>query len=138
VTEPAPPISNLSDEALQVLLSRSARNCLIIGVVGFAAIAIGGAGWRTGALFLIGALISSASIFEWQRLVRLINSGMRDRQTPRGAGAAIVFILLRLAIFAAVIYVSLKCFRGAPIALVCGLGLAVATLTWEALRLLRG
>jgi hypothetical protein len=137
VTEQAPILANLTDEALQVLLSRSARNCLILGLIGFAGIAIG-SGWRTGALFFTGALISSASIFEWQRLVRLINARMRQQQTPRGASAAIVFILLRLAIFAAVIYVSLKCFQGAPIALVCGLGLAVATLTWEALRLLRG
>jgi hypothetical protein len=137
VTEPAPSIANLSEQALHLLLNRAIRNCLILGGLVFLALAVA-AGWRTGALFLSGALISAASIFEWQRLVRLINARAKNESNPRGAGAAIVFILLRLALFGAAIYVSLKCFQGSPIALVCGLGLAVATLTWEALRLLRG
>jgi hypothetical protein len=132
-----PPIANLSDEALQALLSRAIRNTLILGLLAAAAVSIS-AGWRTGALLVTGALISAASIFEWQRLVRLMNARMRNPAQTRGTGAAIVFILLRLAIFGAAIYVSLKCFQGSPIALVCGLSLAVATLTWEALRLLRG
>jgi hypothetical protein len=101
-----------------------------------------GAEWGTGALFFVGSLISAASIYEWQRLVRLINS----RNTPqeggqkpgRGAGVAVAFILLRLVLFAGVIYGSLKCFQGSLLALLCGLSLAVATLSWEALRMLRG
>jgi hypothetical protein len=63
---------------------------------------------------------------------------MRNQAVPRGVGLSIAFILLRLVVFGAVIYGSLKCFRGSPIALVCGLSLAVITLTWEALKLLRG
>jgi hypothetical protein len=137
MTGEASPIANLSDQALQVLLQQAIRNALILGFLGFVVLAFA-SGWRTGALFLTGALISAASIFEWQRLVRVINASMRNQTQPRGAGAAIVFILLRLVLFGAAIYVSLKCFQGSPIALVCGLGLAVATLTWEALRLLRG
>jgi len=137
MTDEASPIANLSDQALQVLLQQAIRNTLILGFLGFAVLAFA-SGWRTGALFLTGALISAASIFEWRRLVRLVNARMRNQTQPRGAGAAIVFILLRLALFGAAIYGSLKCFQGSPIALVCGLGLAVATLTWEALRLLRG
>lgn len=131
----------LTDETLQTLLRRAFRNTLVFGLAASIVLAIA-AGWGTGALFLTGALISAASIFEWRRLVRLINSRMRTQdgahKAPRGAGLAIVFILLRLAIFGAAIYVSLKCFRGSPIALVCGLSLAVLTLTWEALKLLRG
>jgi len=45
--------------------------------------------------------------------------------------------VLRLTIFAAVIYGSLKCFQGSAIALLCGLGLAMVAMAWEALRLLR-
>jgi hypothetical protein len=67
-----------------------------------------------------------------------MNARMRNQTTPRGVGLSIVFILMRLLIFGGAIYVSLKCFRGSPIALVCGLSLAVITLTWEALKLLRG
>jgi hypothetical protein len=48
------------------------------------------------------------------------------------------FFLLRLIFFGAAIYVSLKCFHGSPIALLCGLSLAIVTLLWEAIRLLRG
>jgi hypothetical protein len=137
MSEAPPPIAGLTDEALQALLKRAIRNTLILGVLIAIVLAIGSA-WGTGALFLTGALISAASIFEWQRLVRLMNARMRNQSTPPGAAAAIVFILLRLVIFGVVIYVSLKCFQGSPIALVCGLSLAVVTLTWEVLRLLRG
>jgi hypothetical protein len=45
--------------------------------------------------------------------------------------------VLRLSVFAAAIYVSLKCFRGSAVALLCGLALAALTLVWEALRLHR-
>jgi hypothetical protein len=130
-------IVNLSDEALQVLLRRAIRNTLIIGSLVALVLSIP-LGWGSGALFASGALVSAASIFEWRRLVRIINSRMRNEAGPRGAGLSIAFILLRLVLFGAVIYGSLKCFRGTPIALVCGLSLAVLTLTWEALKLLRG
>jgi hypothetical protein len=45
--------------------------------------------------------------------------------------------VLRLTVFAAAIYVSLKCFQGSVLALLCGLGLAIVTMAWEALRLLK-
>ena len=48
-----------------------------------------------------------------------------------------MFFVLRLTIFAGVIYGSLKCFQGSVVALLCGLGLAVLAMGWEALRLLR-
>jgi Na+/H+-translocating membrane pyrophosphatase len=141
MSEESQSIPSLTDEALQALLKRAIRNTLILGVLVSVALAISSA-WGTGALFLSGALISAASIFEWQRLVRLINSRMgsraKDQPAPRGAGLAIAFILVRLIVFGGVIYGSLKCFQGSPIALVCGLSLAVVTLTWEALGLLRG
>jgi hypothetical protein len=141
MSEESQSIPSLTDEALQALLKRAIRNTLILGVLVSVALAISSA-WGTGALFLSGALISAASIFEWQRLVRLINSRMgsrmRSEDVPRGAGLAIAFILVRLIVFGWVIYGSLKCFQGSPIALVCGLSLAVVTLTWEALGLLRG
>jgi hypothetical protein len=141
MSEESQSILSLTDEALQALLKRAIRNTLILGVLVSVALAISSA-WGTGALFLSGALISAASIFEWQRLVRLINSRMgsrmRSEDVPRGAGLAIAFILVRLIVFGGVIYGSLKCFQGSPIALVCGLSLAVVTLTWEALGLLRG
>ena len=45
--------------------------------------------------------------------------------------------MLRLIVFAAVIYGSLKCFQGSVVPLLFGLALAVLSLVWEVLRLLR-
>jgi len=137
MSEPAEPAVSLADEGLQALLKTAIYKTLILG--GLISIILWIAqGWGTGALFASGALVSAASIFEWRRLARIITSRMRNQTAPRGVALSIVFILFRLVIFGAVIYVSLKCFRGSPIALVCGLSLAVVTLTWEALKLLRG
>ena len=137
MNESTPAVANLSDEALQALLKIAIYKTLILG--GLASLILWiASGWGTAALFATGALVSAASIFEWRRLVRIINARMRKQAAPRGVGLSIAFILLRLLIFGGVIYGSLKCFRGSPIALVCGLSLAVITLTWEALKLLRG
>jgi hypothetical protein len=95
------------------------------------------AGWRDAAMLATGAAISAASILEWRRLVRFINSKMDRQQVPRGAAVSAVFFVLRLTVFAVAIYVSLKCFRGSLVALLCGLGLALLAMLWEAIRLLR-
>jgi hypothetical protein len=96
-----------------------------------------GGGWPSAALLAVGALISAASIWEWQRLVRLINARMDQQKTPASAPVVVVFFVLRLTVFAGVIYGSLKCFHGSIVALLFGLGLAVLAIGWEALRLLR-
>ena len=83
-----------------------------------------------------GAVISAASILEWQRLIRLFNAKLDQKKTPE-ALPVVAFFLLRLILFAAAIYGSLKCFQGSAIALLCGLGLAVVAMAWEALRLLK-
>jgi hypothetical protein len=109
---------------------------LILGVV--ASLVIWkAASWRDAAMMATGTAISAASIFEWRRLARFIAAKMDNKQTPRGSAFAVVFFVLRLTVFAGAIYVSLKCFRGSAVALLCGLALAVLTLVWEALRLLR-
>ncbi|MGB6687231.1 MAG: hypothetical protein WBE76_05255 [Terracidiphilus sp.] len=137
MTEGAPTIAGFTDEALQALLRRAIRNCLIVGLLVSLALTVG-SGWRDGAMFMTGAAISAAGIYEWQRLARVINARVRNEKAPGGSFLVFVFFVLRLIVFGLAIYGSLKCFEGSPIALVCGLGLAVATLTWEALRLLRG
>ncbi|MGA3046065.1 MAG: ATP synthase subunit I [Terracidiphilus sp.] len=137
MNEEIPSLGNLSEEALDALLKRSVRNTAILGLIPALVVLIA-SGWRNAAMLLTGALISAASLLEWQRLARLMSARMKRKQAPRGAIVAIVFFLLRLLIFAAVIYGSLKCFQGSLIALMCGLSLAVVTLMWEALRMLRG
>lgn len=136
MTQESSPGFNLTDEGLIQLLNRAIRNTAILGVIPAACIWFA-SGWRNAAMLLSGAAISTASIFEWKRLVGLINAKLDHQKTGRmGVVAAILFVL-RLGVFAGVIYVSLKCFKGSVLALFFGLSLAVVTLGWEALRLLR-
>jgi hypothetical protein len=130
------PVSEITDETLEGMLRRALRITLILGAL--AALAIWKAsGWRNAAMMAAGAAISAASIHEWRRLVRLISAAFARNQVPRGALLGISLFLLRLGVFAAAIYVSLKFVQGSVVALLCGLGLALAAMVWEALRLLR-
>ena len=135
-TQETRPIIDLTPQDLESLFKRAMRNTLILGLVSGLVVAVGG-GWRSGAMLVTGTLISAASIWEWQRLVRLINARMDRQQTPTSATAVVLFFVLRLTIFAGVIYGSLKCFHGSVVALLFGLALAVLAIGWEAIRLLR-
>jgi hypothetical protein len=129
--------SEVTDADLEEMLHGAIRNTLIFGVLA-SLVVWKASSWRDAAMLATGAAISAASIYEWRRLARFIAAKMDKKQTPRGSGFAVVLFMLRLAVFAAAIYVSLKCFHGSAIALLCGLALAVLTLVWGALRLLRG
>jgi len=128
--------AEMTDQDLEDLLQRAIRNTLIVGIASSLVLWIA-SGWRTAAMMATGTAISAASIFEWRRLARFIAAKMDRKQVPRGAFLPVVLFLFRLLIFAGAIYVSLKCFRGSAIALFCGLALAVLTMVWEAVRLLR-
>jgi uncharacterized membrane protein len=136
MTEDPHPLVGLTDAALEALLKRAIRDTLILGVLP-ALILLVASGWRNAAMLAAGAFISAASILEWQRLIRLFNAKLDQQKTPRGAALVVTFFLLRLAVFAGAIYVSLRCFQGSVIALLCGLGLAVIATAFEALRLLK-
>lgn len=136
MTEEHNPVLDITQEALQAMLHRALRNTLILGVIS-ALVALIGAGWRSGAMLVTGMAISAASILEWAHLVRLFNARLDKKKTPASSFAAVVFFVLRLTIFAGVIYVSLKCFHGSVVALLCGLSLAVLTVGWETIQLLR-
>lgn len=130
------PLVGLTDAALEALLKRAIRDTLILGLIPSIVLLIT-TGWRNAAMFAVGAVISAASILEWQRLIRLINAKLDKKKTPRSALLVVTFFLLRLVVFAGAIYGSLKCFQGSVVALLCGLGLAVVATAWEALRLLK-
>lgn len=136
MTDETSPMAGLTDEALQALLKRAMRATLILGLIA-TLILFFASGWRNASMLAVGAVISAASILEWQRLIRLINDRLDQKKAPRGAAAVVAFFMIRLAIFAAAIYGSLKCFQGSAIALLCGLGLAMIAMAWEALRLLK-
>jgi hypothetical protein len=134
---PVHPIVGFTDADLAALLDQVVRITLILGVL-VALVLWPVMGWGTAALFAVGAAISVFSVYEWKRLVAVFNASMDRKRAPRGATVVVIFFLLRLILFGGAIYVSLKCFQGSPIALICGLALAVAGLVWESLKLLRG
>ncbi len=136
MSEQSQPIPDISNEAMEALFKRAIRNTLILGLVA-AVVVLVASGWRNAAMLVTGTLISAASIFEWQRLVRVINAKLDNQQTPRSAPAVVIFFVLRLTVFAGAIYGSLKCFQGSVIALLCGLGLAALAIGFEAIRMLR-
>jgi len=157
------PIIDLTEERLEAMLRRAIWNTLILG--GGAALVLWKlSGWRNAAMMATGAAVSAVSILEWRRLIHFINRAMdKDgramekggpvepdagaagggnadsgrKLTPRGGFMAAVSLVLRLTVFAAVIYGSLKCFRGSTLALLFGLSLAMLAMLWEAIRLLR-
>ena len=136
MTEETHPLASLTDAALDALLKRAIRDTLVLGLIP-AVVLLVASGWRNAAMLAVGALISAASILEWQRLVRFVNARLDKQKSPRSALAVVVFFVLRLAVYAGAIYGSLKCFHGSVVALLCGLALAFVATTWEALRLLR-
>jgi uncharacterized membrane protein len=128
--------SDWTDSTVERMLNHAIRNTLIAGVLAAVGIWIG-SGWRNAAMMLAGTLISAASIFEWKRLARVIGAAMDRQEVPKSAPAVVVFFVIRLTVYAGVIYGSLKCFQGSTVALLCGLGLAAVAIGWEALRLLQ-
>jgi hypothetical protein len=130
------PLATFTDADLQSLLRRAIRITIVFGILAALALWIS-SGWRNAAMMASGAAISTASIFEWKRIIRIVNAALDKQHFPGGTGVVVLFFLLRLIVFAGVIYVSLKCFQGSVVSLLCGLGLAVLAILWEAVRLLR-
>jgi hypothetical protein len=147
------PILEFTDADLAAMLRRVVRLTAALGVV-IGLVLWPVSGWQTAALFAVGAAISVGSVYEWARLIRVVTARL-DRMNQAsaadgeaapadarraGLGPAVVVMLfvMRLMIAGVAIYVSLKCFHGSPIALLCGLGLALAGLVWEAVGALRG
>ena len=95
------------------------------------------AGWRSGVLVVIGAIISAASLWEWLRLMTAVNQQMDAGGKPRPMGLLLTGFFLRLGLTVAVLYGSLKYLNGTVFALAAGLGLGVFSLTVEALRLMK-
>ena len=130
------PLALLTDEAAMATLKSAMKWTLLFALLGAAALWIG-SNWRNAGMFAVGGLISAASIYEWQRLMRVFTAKMDRKETGSGTGLVVAFFLLRLLFFAAAIYGSLKWIDGSPFALLVGLALAVITMAWQALRLLR-
>ncbi len=104
---------------------------LVVGVVLWVL-----AGWQTALLLVVGAAISVASLWEWQKLMTVILARL-DNQQEAGGARVIAGFFLRLLVAAVILYVSLRSLHGSVYALLGGLGLAVVALAIEAARLIR-
>jgi hypothetical protein len=135
MTQEAHPLLELPNDAAEVMLQRAMYKTLILGVIASLVLLVA-SGWRNASMLMVGALISAASIFEWQRLARVIRAKLDAEKTPRSAPAVVVFFILRLVLYGGAIYVSLRCLQGSAVALLCGLGLAALTILWQARRML--
>jgi hypothetical protein len=129
-----------SEDDLRRTLGRALRSLTLLAAAG-APITWWLAGWRDGwesvLLFLIGALIAAAGLWEWRRLMLAVLSRMELGGRGRPLAPVLVWFFLRLGLAAALLYVSLKWLNGSVYALCAGLGLAVLALLLEAMRLLR-
>jgi hypothetical protein len=130
------PFLEFTDADLKAAMRRSMRTIAILAVV----LAVGTAlfaGWQSGVLLIVGAIVSASGVYEWQRLIGVVNERLDNAKNPRSAGAVVAMFFLRLLLAAGFVYVSLKCFHGSIYALLAGLGLAVIGLSIEAVRLVR-
>jgi hypothetical protein len=136
MTQETHPVVDFTHENLESLFKRVLGKILILGLLSALAVWIG-SGWRNAAMLAVGAAISAASILEWRRMVRVINARLDMQKTATNAYTVALFFVLKLILFAGVIYVSLKYIQGSVWALLYGLGLAVLTIGWEGIRLIR-
>lgn len=101
--------------------------------------------WMVGAgtalLYLVGALISGTSLFEWLRLMTAVMVRMdapQELPAPvKPLAPVLIGFFLRLAVALGLLYVSLKYLHGSVYALVAGLALGIAALSIEGLRLVK-
>ncbi|HEX3470746.1 MAG TPA: hypothetical protein VHT28_06125 [Silvibacterium sp.] len=126
-------LSNYSDADLKATMRRALRMTAAMAVFGFGLITFLFT-WKSGVPFLAGALVSATGLYEWQQLIELMNAKLDKQKTPRSTGWVLGMFFLRLTFAAAVIYVSLKCFKGAYYALAAGLGLMALALLIEVAR----
>jgi hypothetical protein len=131
-----------SDQDLRALLNRALRIVGIAILVGIPVIWIAW-GWRSMLLFLVGGAIAATGILEWRQLmsavlVRLALPGAENAAKPKPLGPVLFWFFLRLAVAAAVLYVSLRSLDGKVFALLLGIALGLLALFIEAIRLFRG
>ncbi len=124
-----------TDAHLKSAMLRAMRLVAVLSLA-LASILLLAMGWQSALLLLIGAAVSLASLWEWQKLLAYLSAKIGNQQTVGGARTVLGFFL-RLLVAAAVLYVSLKSLHGSVFALLGGLLLAVVALSIEAVRLIR-
>jgi hypothetical protein len=122
-----PSLLDFSDADLKAMLHRAMKLTAAMAVFGFGLLDFL-FGWKPGVQLLAGAAVSGTGLYEWQQLIELMNAKLDNQQPPRSTVWVLTMFFLRLGFAAAVIYVTLKCFKGPFYALVAGLGLVAVSL----------
>lgn len=128
---------SLTDADVRRTMLAAIRLLLVLSIVG-AALFWWRMNWQSAVLLIVGSAISSASLWEWLRLMTAINHRMDSgRGTPRPMGLTLLGFLARLGLTLVVLYVSLRYLQGTVFALAAGLGLGLVSLIFEASKLLK-
>jgi hypothetical protein len=132
-----------SDQDLRALLNRALRSVAIATLVLTPLVWVAW-GWRSVAMFLVGGAIAATGILEWRQLMTAVLArlnpepdaqGTNSGKTARPVGPVLFWFFVRLAVAAAVLYVSLRSLDRKVSALLIGLSLALVALFIEAIRL---
>ena len=128
--------TGLTDADVRETMLRSIRLLLVLAAVAAGLFSLR-SGWQSALLVVVGAAISSTSLWEWLRLMTAINERMDAGENPRPMGMILFGFFARLALVVVILYGSLKYLNGTVLALAAGLGLGLVSLSIEALLLLR-
>jgi hypothetical protein len=127
----------LTDADVHRTMLAAIRLLLILSIIA-AALFWWGVNWQSAVLLLVGSAISSASLWEWLRLMTVINQRMDSGGgASRPMGLTLLGFFARLGLTLVVLYVSLKYLQGTVFALAAGLGLGLVSLIIEASKLLK-
>jgi hypothetical protein len=129
-------LEGFTEADVRATLVRTLRLLAVLTVVGMGLI-WWKLGWRSSVLLLVGAAISGTGLWEWMRLMAAVMARMDSGAKARPMGLVLTGFFLRLGLTIAVLYVSLKFLNGSVIALAVGLGLGIASLTFEAIKMAR-
>ena len=129
-------LEGFTDADVRATLVRTLRLLAVLTLIGMALVGWK-LGWRSAVLLLVGAAISGSGLWEWMRLMSAVMARMDAGRKASPMGLVLTGFFLRLGLAIVVLYVSLKYLNGSVIALAVGLGLGIAALTFEAIRMAR-
>ena len=129
-------LEEFTDADVRATLVRTLRLLAVLTVIGMALVGWK-LGWRSAVLLLVGAAISGSGLWEWMRLMSAVMARMDAGRKASPMGLVLTGFFLRLGLSLVILYVSLKYLNGSVIALAVGLGLGIASLTFEAIKMAR-
>jgi hypothetical protein len=129
-------LEGFTDADVRATLIRTLRLLAVLTAAGMALV-WWKMGWRSAVFLVEGAAISGTGLWEWMRLMSAVMARMDAGGKARPMGTVLTGFFLRLGLTIVLLYVTLKHLNGSVIALAVGLGLGIASLTFEAIRMAR-